>query len=269
MTPPRTAATNAERFRAAHHGSEPLVLANVWDAVSARLFAEAGVRAVATSSGAVSQVLGYEDGQGTPVDEMFAAIARIAKAVASAQPEERRVPVSADIEAGYGLSADELVERLTNAGVVGCNIEDSDPATGSMVPSELQAEHVAALVEAAKAAGSGLVINARVDLHVRHEGPDDTRLERSIARARAYLDAGADCVFPILLSDDADIATYVREVPGPVNIMARSSTPGLARLGELGVARISFGSGLHRLALEALHLAADRLHAGQDPWPST
>lgn len=267
MSSGRPSAAEAERFRAAHHAAQPLVLANAWDAASAALFVNAGVKAIATSSGAVARALGYEDGEGTPPDEMFAAIARIAKAVAAASAAKGgNVPVTADIEAGYGLSPAELVDRLATAGAVGCNLEDSDPTTKAMVPVEIQAARVTALAEAAEAVGSGLVINARVDLHVRHDGPDDTRLERSIARARLYLEAGADCVFPIMLSDDANIATYVREVPGPVNIMAKSTTPNLSRLAELGVARVSFGSGLHRVALDALKGAADLLAAGRDPW---
>lgn len=255
--------TTAQRFRAAHQGPKPLVLANVWDAASARLIVEAGLDAVATSSGAVARSLGYEDGERTPAGEMFAAITRIAKAAGEARP---LVPITADIEAGYGLSAEELVERLARAGVVGCNLEDSDPRTGAMVPPDAQAARLAALAAAARAANTGLFINARVDVHVRGDGPESTRLERSIARARLYLQAGADGVFPIMLADADDIAAYVREVPGPVNIMARAATPGLARLHELGVRRVSYGSGLHRLVQEALKAAAGSLAAGRDPW---
>ena len=116
---PLTAATR--RFRVAHHGPRPLVLPNVWDAVSARVFADAGFGALATSSGAVAEALGYADGQRTPPAEMFAAIARITRSV--------DVPVTADIEAGYGLDPGELAVRLAGAEVVGCNLEDSDPVT--------------------------------------------------------------------------------------------------------------------------------------------
>lgn len=262
----RASPDGAERFRAAHHQGEPLVLPNAWDATSAAVLVEAGFAAIATSSGAVARSLGYKDGEGTPVDEMFEAIARIASAAAQEAGGAARALVTADIEHGYGLSAGELVARLASAGAVGCNLEDSDPRTRSLVPTEVQAARIAAVRAAADEAGTRLVINARVDVHVRADGPEATRLERSVARAKAYLEAGADCVFPIMLSGDHDIGEYVRGVPGPVNIMATRSTPGLHRLRELGVARITFGSGLHRLAMAAVQAAAQRLRAGEDAW---
>jgi len=151
---PLTAA--ARRFRAAHHGPRPLVLPNVWDAVSARVFAEAGFAALATSSGAVAEALGYADGQRTPAAEMFAAITRITRSV--------DVPVTADIEAGYGLAPGELAGRLADAGVVGCNLEDSDPVTGELADPGRQADYLTAV---RTAAGEALVINARVDVFVR------------------------------------------------------------------------------------------------------
>ena len=151
---PLTAA--ARRFRAAHHGPRPLVLPNVWDAVSARVFADAGFGALATSSGAVAEALGYADGQRTPSAEMFAAIARITRSV--------DVPVTADIEAGYGLAPGELAGRLADAQVVGCNLEDSDPVTRELADPGHQADYLAAVHAVA---GEALVINARVDVFVR------------------------------------------------------------------------------------------------------
>jgi len=262
MSGPRASAADAARLRELHRGPALLVLPNAWDPTSAATLAEAGFRAIATSSGAVARSLGYTDGEGTPRDEMFTAVARIVAAVA---PD---VAVTADIENGYRLEPPELVERLAAAGAAGCNLEDSDPRTRAMVPLEAQAERIAAVRRAADAAGTGLVVNARVDLHVRADGPEETRLERAVERARAYLAAGADCVFPIMLSDEAGIAAFVSAVPGPVNILAMRTTPGIGRLGELGVRRVSLGGGLHRIALDALRAAADRLAAGEDPWPS-
>lgn len=267
MTQAHDGADAADRLRRAHHGTQPLILANAWDAASAGVFVEAGIDAIATSSGAVARSLGYTDGEGTPPDEMFAAIARIVAGAWAHEAGPSSVMVTADIEHGYGLAATELVERLARSGAVGCNLEDSDPRTRTMDPVEEQVGRIAALRQAADDAGTGLVINARVDIHVRADGPEETRLERSMSRARAYLDAGADCVFPIMLTDDEDIAAYVRGVAGPVNVMATRATPGLHRLAELGVARISFGSGLHRIAMAAVQDAALRLHAGDDPWP--
>jgi len=261
-------ARDAARFRAAHRAGQPLVLANAWDAASAATLVETGLTAIATSSGAVSRALGYADGEGTPADEMFAAITRIVTAASHRGGRPSGAVVTADIENGYGLPAGEIVARLARAGAVGCNLEDSDPHTRQLAPVEAQAARITALRQAGAQAGTGLVINARVDVHVRSDGPESTRLERSVARARAYLEAGADCVFPIMLADDAGIAAYVRQVPGPVNIMATPATPGLKRLAELGVGRVSFGAGLHRIALTALQQAAVRLQAGDDPWPA-
>lgn len=258
-----TAAGLAARLRAAHHATAPLVVANAWDAASALALVDAGFTTIATSSGAVARSLGYADGEGTPVDAMFAAIGRIVAAVRS---RGTAAAVTADIEHGYGLTADELAERLANAGAVGCNLEDSDPRTGRLVEPDAQAERLAALRNAAAAAGTGLVINARVDVHVRADGPEATRLARSTERARRYLAAGADCVFPITLASEPDIRAYVEAVGGPVNVLANARTPTLSRLAELGVARVSFGSGIHRLALAAVTSAAARILAGEEPW---
>jgi 2-methylisocitrate lyase-like PEP mutase family enzyme len=245
---PLTAA--ARRFRAAHHGPRPLVLPNVWDAVSARVFAEAGFGALATSSGAVAEALGYADGQRTPAAEMFAAIARITRSV--------DVPVTADIEAGYGLAPDELARRLASAEVVGCNLEDSDPITRELADPGHQADYLAAMHAAA---GEALVINARVDVFVRPrpEGSGDA-VEDAVERARRYLEAGADCCYPILAPLTA-LPDLVADIGGPVNAMCRPGGPSLAELTATGVARITFGSSLHQRATEELAAVARALHA--------
>jgi 2-methylisocitrate lyase-like PEP mutase family enzyme len=245
---PLTAA--ARRFRAAHHGPRPLVLPNVWDAVSARVFADAGFGALATSSGAVAEALGYADGQRTPPAEMFAAIARITRSV--------DVPVTADIEAGYGLAPGELAGRLAGAEVVGCNLEDSDPVTGELADPGCQAGYLAAVHAAG---GDALVINARVDVFVRPRptGAGDA-IEDAVERARRYLEAGADCCYPILAPLDA-LPELVADIGGPVNAMCRPGGPSLAELAAAGVARITFGSSLHQRATEELAATARALHA--------
>jgi len=245
---PLTAA--ARRFRAAHHGPRPLVLPNVWDAVSARVFAEAGFAALATSSGAVAEALGYADGQRTPPAEMFAAITRITRSV--------DVPVTADIEAGYGLAPGELAGRLADAGVVGCNLEDSDPVTGELADPGRQADYLTAV---RTAAGEALVINARVDVFVRPrpEG-SGSAVEDAAERARRYLEAGADCCYPIL-APLAALPGLVADIDGPVNAMCRPGGPSLAELAATGVARITFGSSLHQRATEELTAVARALHA--------
>jgi 2-methylisocitrate lyase-like PEP mutase family enzyme len=244
-----------------HAGPQPLVLPNVWDPVSARAFAEAGFAALATSSSAVAATLGYRDGQ-TPGEEMLAAAARIARSVS--------VPVTADIENGYGLPPGELVRRLTEAGVAGCNLEDSDPATRELSEPGQQAEFLAAV---RTAAGEELVINARVDVFVREParsalaGPGpavgraaEEAVEEAVARARRYMDAGADCVYPIIAPAEL-LAELVRRIPGPVNAMFVPGGPTLAELARLGVARITFGSGLHTRAAEAVSAIAGSIAA--------
>jgi 2-methylisocitrate lyase-like PEP mutase family enzyme len=228
-------AEQAEALRRLHAGPRPLVLPNAWDAASARLVVKAGFPVVATSSGAVSATLGYEDNDSMPVDEAFGVIARIARSVS--------VPVTADVEAGYGLSPRGLVERLLDAGAVGCNLEDTDHhGAGGLVDAGAQAERLGAIRRAATETGVELVLNARVDV-LRLEGDRGELFEEAVRRARLYLEAGADCVFPIRLADDELIGEFVRRVEGPVNVVAVGAPP-LARLAELGVRRVSYAGSL-------------------------
>ena len=238
----------AERVRAMHHGAHPLVLPNVWDPESARAYAGAGFSVLATSSAAVALTLGYADGQ-TPGAEMLAAVAKIAQSV--------DVPVTADSEDGYGLPAAEFAGRLLDGGLVGCNLEDSDPADRTLRDPAAQADYLAAV---RAAAGPLLVINARVDVFVRPAPEGVDALEEGIRRGQMYLAAGADCVYPIL-APAAAIPRLVSEMGGPVNAMARPAGPTLAELSAAGVARISFGGGLHTRAMAAVREMADELAA--------
>jgi 2-methylisocitrate lyase-like PEP mutase family enzyme len=237
-------AAEAEALRALHAGPGLFVLPNAWDAASARAIAEAGFPAVATSSGAVSRSLGYDDGEHMPASEAFATVARIAAAV--------DVPVTADIEGGYGLAPAELAERLLEAGAVGCNVEDTDHRGDDvLVDAARQAERIAGM----KAVAPDLVVNARVDTYVN--GIDD--VDETLRRARLYLDAGADCIYPIMLADEATIAGLVAALQAPVNVYVRPKAPSLARLAEIGVRRASFGSGLFHTTQQALKDALARL----------
>ncbi|GAB2598606.1 isocitrate lyase/phosphoenolpyruvate mutase family protein [Streptomyces capparidis] len=236
----------AAALRELHHGPDPLVLPNVWDAAGARAFAEAGFPALATTSAGVAASLGYADREGTPPEEMFAAVARIARAVP--------VPVTADMEAGYGLSAAELVDRLLAAGAVGCNLEDTDPRSGEQRPPERQARWLA---EVRAAAGDALVVNARVDTFLpgRGGGPAD-----AVARGRCYLEAGADCVYPIFAPAEL-LPELAAGTGGPVNALHLPGGPSPERLGELGAARVTFGAGLFRRALGLVDEMARELTA--------
>jgi 2-methylisocitrate lyase-like PEP mutase family enzyme len=231
-------AVAAAALRSLHVRGKPLILPNVWDAASARLVAQAGFPVVATSSGAVAESIGYSDHQGGPVDEIFAAVKRIARVVS--------VPVTMDAEGGYGLPTRELADRLTEAGVAGCNIEDTDHAGSGLVDVDAQADKIAAL----RAAVPELVINARIDLFltVRDQEPvrgQEPVLDEAIERARAYLAAGADCVFPIFVRSADVLKDFVDAVsPAAVNTLYVPGGPDLAELKELGVARISLGTGL-------------------------
>ncbi|WP_326814914.1 MULTISPECIES: isocitrate lyase/PEP mutase family protein [unclassified Streptomyces] len=236
-------------FRDLHHGrtpGDPLVLPGPWDAASARVFADAGFPALATPSAGVAASLGYEDGA-APAAEMFAAVARIVRAVP--------VPVSADIETGYGLPPKELVERLLDTGAVGCNLEDS--ADGVLTDPQRQADRLA---EVRAVAGGQLFVNARVDTYVRGV-PDGTDPEtETIARGRLYAAAGVDCVYPIAAPPES-LPRLAAAIPAPLNVFALPDGPTPRRLGELGATRITFGPGLQRQAMAALREIADRLHA--------
>jgi 2-methylisocitrate lyase-like PEP mutase family enzyme len=235
---------SAAALRALHVPGNPLVLPNAWDAATALLVEQAGFPAVATTSSGVAEALGYEDGERTPVEEMLAAVARIARAV--------DVPVTADMEAGYGLDSGDLARRLAAAGAAGLNFEDTDHAHHpALQPVDEQARRIAAVK-----AGADLVLNARIDVHVRGGSTDE-----GLARARAYRDAGADCVYPIGVADEPTIPAYVG-TGIPVNILLRPGAPPIERLAELGVARISLGHYLHAEMMDAL---AQRLAELQPP----
>ncbi|MDO0912332.1 isocitrate lyase/phosphoenolpyruvate mutase family protein [Streptomyces sp. DT2A-34] len=230
--------SKVDAFRALHRRrspGDPLVLPGPWDAASARAFADAGFPALATPSAGVAASLGYEDGQ-TPADEMFAAVARIVRSV--------DVPVSADIEGGYGLAPKELVERLLETGAVGCNLEDS--AHGTLKDPR---KHADWLAEVRSAAADQLFINARIDTF--DCGVTDP--EQTIRRAALYVAAGADCVYPI--GAPVDVLPLLRSgIQGPVNVhgTVTGDGPSPTELGELGATRITFGPGLQRRAAEAL-----------------
>jgi len=258
MTDPQLAALaeRAERLRALHHAPEPLILANAWDVASATAIERAGSAAIATTSSGVAASLGFPDGEAMPASEMLSAVGRIVAAVS--------VPVTADMEAGYGLQARTLVDGLLGAGATGLNLEDTDRAAKppSLVDVDRQAERLAAIRRAATDAGVPLVINARIDVFLRSDAPPGDQLADAIRRARAYAEAGADCVFPIWLTDPDAIGRMVREADAPVNILLRPGTPRIDALVRLGVRRISVGGGLARHALDVTEALARRLLAG-------
>jgi 2-methylisocitrate lyase-like PEP mutase family enzyme len=247
----------AEIFRQAHKAPPLLLLPNAWDAMSARQFEAAGFGAVATTSGGLAWALGFADGERAPWHEVVAAHARIVRAV--------RVPVTADIEAGYGDTPDQIGQRVTEilqAGVVGFNLEDGTSSRDEPVRSiEDAAARIRAARAAATAAGVPAVINARVDLYIKNVGDPAGRLEATTRRAKAYLAAGADCIYPFALADVAATAQLVKALDGrPINIVARPDTP-LPELERIGVARVSIASGAALTVMSLIKDIGEKLHA--------
>jgi 2-methylisocitrate lyase-like PEP mutase family enzyme len=243
------------KFLELHQGSKILVLPNAWDAASARIFEDAGFAAIGTSSAGAAFSLGYPDGQKISREEMLGVIRRIAGAV--------EVPVTADMEAGFGATPDEVAgtaQAVIAAGAVGMNLEDGvEEKPGYLADLALQKEIIRAVLETAESAGVPFVLNARTDIFLNGIGPAETRLARAIERLNAYREAGAPCLFAPGVKDRETIAQLVRGVRGPLNILATVGTPPIAELQQLGVARVSVGSGPMRATLGFLGRVAREL----------
>ena len=239
--------SRCEVLRSLHRPGTPLLLPNAWDVATARAVAAAGFPVVATTSGGVAAALGYEDHEGAPAEEMLAAAARIARGV--------EVPVTVDAEAGYGLQPAELVAALRSAGAAGCNLEDTDHRAGSLRDPDGHAKWLRAVRQAATEDGYGLVLNARVDVFLgpflagAGPGTQDELVPEALRRAKAYLEVGVDCVYPIALWETDALRRFISEVRGPVNAVHLPQASSLAELAALGVARVSWGPFLFRDAM--------------------
>jgi len=241
----------AEDFRALHHGKRILILPNGWDVPSARVFEDAGFPAIATSSAGMLVSLGYPDGEVISRDEFVSAVGRIARVLS--------VPLSADVVAGFGKTAKDVlvtVKAILKTGAVGINIEDFVHATKKLYPVERQIENVKAIRKLGETTGIPLVINARTDALRYAEGDEGARFKEAVRRATAYRDAGADCVYPMGLTDPASIANFVKALDFPINVMVRKGLPPITELERLGVARVSFGPGPSYAAMGLLKRAA-------------
>jgi 2-methylisocitrate lyase-like PEP mutase family enzyme len=221
--------------------------------MSARLFVAAGFDAIATTSGGVAWALGYADGEQTPSAEVVAATARIVRAA--------QVPVTADIEAGYGETPDAVMKSVTEiirAGAVGVNLEDGTPHGGTPIRNLSDAaDRIRAAREAARAAAIPIVINARTDLYLRNIGDEAARFDETVARGKAYLAAGADCFYPITLRDPPTIARLVKALAAPININVRAGLPSVAELEALGAARASTASAVSLMAMVTTRQVAE------------
>jgi 2-methylisocitrate lyase-like PEP mutase family enzyme len=233
--------SNSERFRELHSGPRILVLPNAWDVATARVFEEAGALAIATTSAGIAFAHGYADGERIPVDEMMAAVARIARAV--------RVPVTADLESAYGRPAETALKAIAS-GAVGMNFEDSQG--NALIPIESQQESIRAIRRAAPM----IFINARVDVYLGKFGQTASRFAESVRRAIAYVEAGAGSIFVPGVIDEKTIADLACAIPAPLNVLAAPGMPPVHRLQELGVRRVSSGSAIARLSLSIARKAA-------------
>jgi 2-methylisocitrate lyase-like PEP mutase family enzyme len=235
--------TRAARFRALHSAAAPLVLVNAWDAASARVIAAAGAPAIATTSAGVAWTLGAADGD---VLSREAALEHLARIVRAVPPD---LPVTADVESGFGATPAEVavtIRGVLEAGAVGINIEDTERATGGLRAVAGQQERIAA----ARAAGPDLFINARVDTYFRGAA------EETVARAEAYLAAGATGIFVPGVADPDAIAALAKAIPAPLNVLAGPGTPPVDDLAALGVARVSLGSWVAEAAYALTRRAA-------------
>ena len=247
--------SKARRLQELHQGPGILLLPNAWDAASARIVEELGFPAVATTSAGIANALGYPDGQRIPREEMLDAVRRITQAVS--------LPVTADVEAGYGDSpqdAARTTQLVLESGAVGMNIEDSSHrGVEALVPASLHVEKVRAIRSAALLAGIPIVINARTDVFLLQVGTPAERLGLALSRANAYREAGADCIFVPGVVDRATITALVQGIHGPINILAGPGTPPVSELEKIGVRRLSLGSGPMRAAMSAFRRIAQEL----------
>jgi methylisocitrate lyase len=245
--------SKAETFRSLHVSGRPVVLFNIWDAGTAKAVASAGARALATGSWSVAAANGFADGERVPLDLAIDNLARIVRAT--------DLPVTVDLESGYGETVGEVaqsVARAIEAGAVGCNLEDSFPRDGSLRDIGEQAERIAAARRAARDSGVAMFINARTDVFFQKpaQAHDEAMVRAALDRAKIFAEAGADGLFVPGVADETLIGRLVEASPLPLNIMVETNTPSLPRLAELGVARVSHGPGPYLAMMKVLGDAA-------------
>jgi len=249
----------AEMFLKFHQDKEILVLLNSWDAGSSKLIEACGYKAIATTSMGIAASLGYPDCEVIQLSEMIDAITGIVKGV--------QVPVTVDIEAGYGNNINEIIDsvkKIIATGIVGINIEDSIDLNPDLIDEMEFCERISAIRALSDSLGFHLVINARTDSFYTSSGTQQEKLVESIKRGNKYREAGADCIFIQPVWDKETISTLVKEINAPINIL---SIPGIGaglplsvlELQDLGVARLSMGSGLMKATLSLIKKVADEL----------
>jgi 2-methylisocitrate lyase-like PEP mutase family enzyme len=255
----RSQKEKAEHLFSLHVGGEMLVLPNVWNPIGARVLAKKGYQAVATASAAISASLGYQDGEKLMRSTLIDIIGRIARSV--------DVPVTADIETGYGETVSELemtVEQVIESGIVGVNIEDS-LGGGGLRTVEEQCQRISVVRQVAEHQGIQLVINARIDSYLSGVfSCSEEATEDAVSRAKAYSDAGADCIYPIGPGDEVIVRLLRKRIAAPINILASPKAASLTVLREIGVNRVSFGPFLLWSCLRTFEDMVDGLQATGD-----
>jgi len=249
----------AEKFQELHRGPKLLTLPNVWEVAGARVFEEAGFDAIGTTSRGVAASHGYPDGEAMAREEMLAVVKRIADSVS--------IPVTADMEAGYGATPEAVAQTaagVIDAGAVGINVEDGRNIMGDRTGAQLadlalQIEKLRAIRDTAATMSVPIVINARTDVFWLEVGEPEDRLAHAVERGNAYVEAGADCLFVPGVKDRDMIARLVDELNGPINVLAVKGSPPIRELEEIGVARVSLGSGPYRATLALLKTIASEL----------
>jgi 2-methylisocitrate lyase-like PEP mutase family enzyme len=249
----------AELFLKYHHDKEILVLLNSWDIGSSKLIEACGYKAVATTSMGIAASLGYPDCEVIQLPEMIEVITGIINAV--------EVPVTVDVEAGYGNNLNEIIDsakKIIATGIVGINIEDSIDLNPVLIDEMEFCERISAIRALSDSMDFHLVINARTDSFYTSTGSTQEKLSESIRRGNKYREAGADCIFVQPVWEKETIATLVKEINAPINILANPTigagvTPSISELQDLGVARVSLGSGLMKATLALIKKVANEL----------
>ena len=245
----------AKQFRDLHHSGRLLILPNIWDPLGALLLENLGFRAVATASASVAFSNGYDDGENIPFNTLLTLLKQITASV--------NIPVSADIESGFATDEVALrknMRQLIETGIVGINIEDTDKTTNSLLHFEVQCERIKAIREVAKEMEVPLFINARTDVYIRGKfDTTESKYEETLKRGLAYKAAGADCFYPITLTNRDDVEKLIEQLQMPVNVVTMPGLPELNLLNEMGVARLSLGPSFLKIAIKSMKNLAMKL----------
>lgn len=246
----------SKQFYKLHHSGKLLLLPNIWDPLGGMLLESLGYPAIATASASVAFTNGYDDGEYIPFNDLLVLLKRIVNSL--------NIPVSADIESGYAGNDDHLnenIRKLLETGIVGINIEDTDKKTNSLLPTEIQCKKISLIRKVSEEMGIYLFINARTDIYIRGNdfATSESSFEETLKRGAAYKAAGADCFFPIAMKEADDIKKAVEFLKMPVNISLIPGAPKLNTLSEMGVARVSLGPSLLKIAIKAMQNIALKL----------